>query len=119
MKNSEKNTVDEFSVNDYPRGSVPSTESLQRSIIERAKHIPQQVSPEEVARLKRRPGSLFPSFRPIFHSALLASVGLVAVVGLFAISGNDTEVVTDVLSENDLEWQELMLIEDDLLFAQL
>jgi len=119
MRNNKQNKVDEFSVNDYPRDAVPSTESLQRSIIERAKQFPQQASIVEVARLKRRSGVLFPSFRPIFHSALLASVVLVAVVGLFAISGNDAEIVTDVLSENDLEWQELMLIEDDLLFAQL
>ena len=41
------------------------------------------------------------------------------VIGLFMVDFGDSPLPPEAFSENDLEWQELMLIEDDLLFAQL
>lgn len=106
--------ADGFLAAAYQRQSMISTLDLQASIIEAAKETP-QITNITVLRANKKRFWL----RPLFASMTFVSLLLVVGVGLFDFSLSGSNVPLDTYSESDLEWQELMLINDELLFAQL
>lgn len=99
---------------DYQRKAVIGTLSLQASIIEAAKETPQIINTVEL-----QAGKKHFWLRPAFALMAFASLLLVVGVSLFDLSFSSNNLSLDTYSESDLEWQELMLIDDELLFAQL
>lgn len=121
MKNDKFEDVNEFQIERYHRVPVPKTIALQASIIERAKLTHQGAAPTPTNEVTAQKG--FKAFilrlPPLFRSAAIASVACVMIGAVFFIGRYDSSLAPDRFSENDLEWQELMLMEDELLFAQL
>lgn len=128
MKNTNQSETHFFDGADYQREVVPDTQSLQTSILESAKRTPQHNASD------KRYSASSASLRRLFfwppsllQSTVMLSFMLIFSVGLFfiGIGGQDQRIDTDqkiaieAFSENDLDWQELMLIDDELLFAQL
>jgi hypothetical protein len=128
MKNTNQSETHFFDDADYQREIVPSTQSLQASILESAKQTPQHIASD-----KPYLASLFRLRRLVFwppsllQSTAMLSFMLIFLVGLLFIGIGDQnqvfeieqKIVFEAFSENDLDWQELMLIDDELLFAQL
>ena len=126
MKNS--NETPSFVVADYQRKVVPSTLSLQASILESAKRTPQHRASDTLYSVPAASlGRLFFWPPSSWQSTVVASCMLIFAVGLFFIGVGDQhqwidteqEIAFEAFSENDLDWQELMLINDELLFSQL
>ena len=110
-----------FSDNAFKRESVPNTDALKRAIIESAKDLPQQV-PSYVARAGDTLPLLRFRFRSMFLPAVVASLAFIAVAGVFSFNldqGDSPNKTPMVAGEGDFDWQELVLIEDELLFASL
>ena len=119
MKNDKFEDVNEFQIESYHRVPVPKTIALQASIIARAKLTPQGVTPTNEVTLQKRFKAFLSELPPLFRSAAIASA-VCAMIGVVLFMGRyDSSLAPDSFSENDLEWQELMLMEDELLFAQL
>ena len=128
MKNSDENKTHFFVGADYQRKAVPSTHALQTSILEIAKRTPQHDASEKSRPAPAASTARFFSWPPSFlQSAAMATFVLIFSVGLSFIGTGDQQqgidtkqkIVFEAFSENDLDWQELMLIDDELLFAQL
>jgi len=128
MKNTNESETHFFDAVDYPREAVPNTQFLQAAILESAKQTPQHKASDA----RHSASSAF--LRKIFfwppsllQSAVMLSFMLIFSGGLLFIGddgqyqGFDSEqkITIEAFSENDLDWQELLLIEDELLFAQL
>lgn len=128
MKNSNENEAHIFDEADYRREAVPSTQFLQASILESAKQTPQHnVSDRRFPTSLVSPRRLFSWPPSLFQSAIMLSFMFVFSGSLLFIGAGDQHqgadaeqrAAVEVFSENDLDWQELLLIEDELLFAQL
>ncbi|MBL4674005.1 MAG: hypothetical protein JKX81_17215 [Arenicella sp.] len=128
MKSTNENETHIFAEVDYQREVVPSTRSLQASILESAKRTPQYSAAEKLYPvLAASPRRFFLWPPSLLQSTVMAAFVLIFSVGLFLIGvgdqhlGIDTDqkIAFDAFSENDLDWQELMLIDDELLFDQL
>jgi len=119
VKNSNDSRLEAFEDGDFRRQSVPNTQALQTSIIDTAKKLPQQPSSMQASRSMPALRELFSWYKPVLHSTAIAAVMVVAIIGLFAVDFSDHQPSPEIFSEHDLDWQELMLIEDDLLFSQL
>ena len=102
-----------FSKADYRRQPVANTLALQNSILEAARETPQIINSVPLNAGKK-------SFwlRPVFGSMAFATLLIVVGVGLFDFSLSTNNAPLDAYTESDLQWQELMLIEDELFFAQ-
>jgi hypothetical protein len=128
MKSTNENETHVFGEAYYPRELVPSTQSLQTSIIETAKQMPQYDAVDKPysppLTLLRKLSLWPPSF---LQSATMLSFIFIVSGGLFFVATGDQPQTIDTkqkfafeaFSENDLDWHELMLIDDELLFAQL
>lgn len=119
MKNLNQDSVSLFEPSDYQREAIPDTRRLQGVILESAKLIPQEVAPLTTLGSDTTPTSLFSWFKPIFRSTALATIFIAAVFSLLTIDFNRNDISPDRFTESDIEWQELMLINDELLFAQI
>lgn len=125
MKDTNQSGTHFFDEADYQREVVPSTQSLQASILERAKKTSQHIAADKPYSTSL--GKLFLWPPSLLQSAVMLSFMLVFSAGLFFIGVDDQhqgiskeqKIAFEAFSENDLDWHELMLIDDELLFAQL
>lgn len=97
------------------RGAVPNTNALRASILAESKTLPQKLNVERVDKSVR--------IRRWFGPRLVACAACLAIVAVMAnfllpIKSNSVPG-TEIILVDELEFQELMLIEDELLFAQL
>jgi hypothetical protein len=128
MKDTNQSRTHFFDEADYQREVVPSTQSLQASILERAKPTSQHIAADKPYSTSLTSlGKLFLWPPSLLQSAVMLSFMLVFSAGLYFIGVDDQhqgidaeqKLVFEAFSENDLDWHELMLIDDELLFAQL
>ncbi len=117
MKTSNDNSTHISISEAYPREPVPNVDGLKMSIIEGAKNLSQESPTNLVSRpTKTRLGK----FRLVLPSLAISVVLLLITVGFLNLEvDQDTRPSLDIVSESELDWQELMLIEDELLFAGL
>jgi hypothetical protein len=99
------------------RPVVPNTSSLKASIIEAAEDLPQHIE------FSRSPVQPQKRWRPSFMVGLpIAACGIIALViftNSSVISPNNIETDAALVISDDLDWQEMMLLEDEWLLADL
>ena len=106
---------------DLTRLPVPNTTALQASIISSVEGMPQhrQFSTQDVNPSNRWSRS----FRFALPLALCSIVVFAAVVSpsrwIGGESGSDSELNQPLLSDENLDWQQIMRIEDEWLLADL
>lgn len=98
----------------YKRAPIPNTDALKSSIIQNAKGLPQQAPS-----FGSRSSKFLAKYRLAFGSAVAFCVLFLAVINLSEFYVGDQIEPLITLSEADLDWQELMLVDDELLFASL
>ena len=102
------------------RDSVPSTVDLQSSILAATQHLPQQIESKQERRVWRFPRFIWQRFAA--GAAGLAVLFVTVTVMLpTAILSPSLPVTSngEQISLHELEIQELALLEDEILFAQL
>ena len=119
MKTSKDSSADTFDRTHFSREPVPNSQMLQASIIDNAKRMTQQAPSKDQSLPIANPARFFAWYRPALYSTALAAMLLITIVSLSPFDFSDPDTPLDTYSENDLDWQELMLIEDEFLFAQL
>jgi len=124
------NIKSESVLENYPRGNVPDTQRLQKNILAVTQGMPQ--SPAQTV---PQTAKIFNFVRQPMMVGMAASIAAVAVVFSFWSPQMSTEpsanivdnkvIVTEdnpsltELSLDELEFHELMLLQDELVFAQL
>lgn len=109
MSNTEKN--------DMARASVPSTARLQASIIAQTEGLPQSVDfIHGAVKPERRWSRFFQLGVPV---AACCIVALVMLVNPGSWTHLNSELNRSLLVSDELDWQEIMLLEDEWLLADL
>jgi len=97
------------------RESLPGTQALKESILNQTKDLPQESYGDEEYEVVKHRRFLWPSL--IASAACLA---MIAVMVNFLEPAEPSLLPTKgFVSAEDMEFQELMLLQDELIFAQL
>ncbi|RBP53283.1 hypothetical protein [Arenicella xantha] len=103
-----------------PREPVPDTSALQASILAATQNQSQQSEPQEVRRIWRFPNLIAQRFAAGFAGLAVLSVAFTVMLPSATLLPSAPVASSNgQISLHELEMQELALLEDELLFAQL
>jgi len=118
QNNDKQHILDEANLFKSSLGAdVPDTKSLQQRILQTTAQLPQETVTGSGSNIVKFPGF----FKQAVPFALAASIALFAFLGLpsFLNQGSVDSVVANGLSIDDIEYQEAMLLYDELMFSQI